>query len=173
ATGSTSAAWTSAAARRTTATLLIIRCVQYAQQVLRAEVLLVDVVGQADDRDAARSVEDVDGSSGHVTLRRAVATVDPAELPVLHAGASNDVDRLFSFPVAETRKPRLIAFPVVYLNLFDDFSREVTQRRHRIVAEKLLTVYEHPADLLSVRLHGAVLDHYAGHLGDKVLGRGV
>jgi len=140
-------------------------------QILLREVQLVDVVRQAEDRDATLVVEDIDVAVGPVAIVGAVACGDLAEGPGAESGLGDDVDGLDLLAVVEARELGLLALLVEDLDAGDDIRRKVLQRQVDIAVEKLPAVDQHLLHLLALRLDRAALDDDARHLGQQLLGR--
>ena len=137
---------------------------RHAQNILEREVLLVDVVEQADHRQAAVPAEDVDITAGQVFAARlgsrleivAVADVHLAELTLTHVSVRDDVDRLVALAVVHTREFGVVAQLVIHLDAIHRLGRQRLDGRGDILAEKLLAVHEDLLHLLALRLDRAV-----------------
>ena len=152
-----------------------------AQNILEREVLLVDVVEQADQRDAGVAREDVGVTAGQVLEpilggRLGVVAesgIELSELPLPHAGFRDDVERLVSLAVVHAREFGRIGELVIDLHPVDGLGRQRLDRRGDILAEELLAVDEDLLDLLALRLDHAVRHGDAGHLFQQSLHVGV
>ena len=140
--------------------------------VLEREVLLVDVVEESDDRDAAVAVEQIDVAARHVLVARlglrigivTVAGVELAELPLPHVLVRDDVDGLIALAVVHARELGRIGEFVVDLDVLHRLGRQRLDGRGHVLAEKLLAIDEDLLDLLALRLDRAVGHRDAGHL---------
>ncbi len=151
------------------------------EDVLEREVLLVDVVEQADERDARVALKDVDVAAGDVFVLRlglrvgvvTVTGVELAELPLAHVGVGDDVDGLITLAVVHARELGGVRELVVDLHAVDGLRRQRLDGRGHVLAEELLAVDKDLLDLLALRLHRAVGHGDAGHLLEQPLHVGV
>ncbi len=148
--------------------------IDHTENILEGEVLLVQVVGQSDDGDAAVPLENIHVASGRIVGRIAVSGIELTELSATLPFGGDDVQRLVALAVVESRELRLIAQLVEYLHALDHFGRQVLDRGAHVVAEKLLAVHKDLLDLFALRLHRTVGgDHDTRHLGQQALGIGI
>ena len=157
------------------------RTARNAQNILEREVLLVDVVEQADDRHAAAAAEDI-GVAAHDVfvlgfgLGVGVVTVtgiELAELPLTHVGVRNNVEGLVALAVVHARKFGRVAQLVIDLHTVHGLRRKRLDGRRHVLAEELLAVDENLLDLLALRLDRTVRHGDAGHLLQQPLDVGV
>ena len=145
-----------------------------AQNILEGEILLVDVVGHADQRQPRIAAEQVDIAARRIVLRITVGSIEFAEDTPPLADVGDDVDRLVALAVVQPREFGLVAELVEDLHVLDHLGRQVLDGRANVVAEELLAVHEDLLDLLALGLNRAVgPDHHAGHLGQQGLGVGI
>ena len=154
-----------------------------AQDILKGEVLLVDVVEQPDQRHAAVTVEEVHVAAGEVFETVLVlglgfgivadSGIELSEQPLAHARTRDDVDGLVPFAVVHTRELRGIGELVVDLDAVDGLRGKRLDGRRHVLAEELLAVDEDLLDLLALGLDHAVDHRDARHLLQKALDIGV
>ncbi len=143
------------------------------EDVVDGEVLLADVVEQAEHGEPVDPLEGVEGGAAEKAVVGPVAAVDAPELPVAVVRLRHEVHRLLPVAVVEAGQARLVALPVGDLDALDGFGGQVAEGRCGVVAEKLLAVYRHAADGFALRLDLSVLDRDAGHLAHEVFGGGI
>ena len=152
-----------------------------AEDILEREVLLVDVVEQADDGDTAVAAEDVGVAADDVLVRGAglgvgfisIAAVELAELALTHVLVRHDVDGLVALAVVHAREFGRIAQLVEDLDALHGLGRQRLDGRRDILAEKLLAVDEDFLHLLALGLDRAVGNRDTGHLLEQTLDVGI
>lgn len=148
------------------------RPVRRAENVLEREVLAADVVRQADHRDAAVVVENVDIAAPDVLVRNAVGAVEAAEGAPPLVGKRHDVERRVPFAGVDARELRLVALRVVDVDALDHVGRNVADGRHHVVAEELASVDVDALHGAPLGFDAAVGDLQSGHLRDQRFGVG-
>ena len=157
------------------------RVARHAEDVLEGEVLLVDVVEEPDDRDAAVAVEDVDVAARDVLEAVfgpgvgivAESGIELAELSLTHVLARHDVDGLVALAVVHARELGRVAQLVVDLYPFDGLCRQRLDGRGDVIAEELLAVDEDLLDLFALGLDRTVGHRDARHLFEQPLDVGI
>ena len=110
-----------------------------AQDILKGEVLLVDVVEQPDQRHAAVTVEEVHVAAGEVFETVLVlglgfgivadSGIELSEQPLAHARTRDDVDGLVSLAVIHARELGVVAQLVVHLDAIYGLCGQRVERR--------------------------------------------
>ena len=152
-----------------------------AQNVLEREILLVDVVEQPDERNAAVAAEYVGIAAGDVfefVLGLGVGIVSEsgvelAELPLPHTRTGDDVERLVALAVVHARKFGRVGEFVIDLHAIDGLGRKRFDGRGDILAEELFAIDEDLLDRFALRLDRTVGDGDAGHFFQQSFDIGV
>ena len=154
---------------------------RYAEDVLEREILLVDIIEQADDRHAAVAAEDIGITAYDIFvfglgLGIGIVTVTGiqfTELSLPHVGMGDDVERLITLAVVHAREFGGVAQFVVDLDAVDSLCRQRLDGRRHVLAEKFLAVDENLFDRLALCLDRTVAHGDARHLLEQAFDVGI
>src|SRR5262249_45455327 len=141
---------------------------QRAEQAHGREVALVDVVGEADQREPRRAAQHRVVAAALVAVAVAVAAVDLAARRLLDP--TDAAHRLLPPAVGAAAERGLVGGAVVDLDAAHALGRQVAHRRGRVAAEERPAVHQPLLHVLAVRLDLAVLHGHARHLLPQLLG---
>ena len=172
-------------AHTTTATSLI--STTYAQDILEREVLLVDIIEQANQRHSRIALEEVYISTHNplVSLNKVVRSVllplrlvsgtciHLTELALTHALLGYDIDSLEAVAIIHTRELGIIAQLIEHLDTIYSLGRQRLDSGIDILTEELLTIDKDLLDGFTLSLNRAVVDCNTRHLLQKALYIGI
>ena len=152
---------------------------RHTEDVLEREILLIDVVKEADHRHAAVAREDIDVSTGDVFVVRigfgiiSIARIEFSELALTHARFGYNIEGLVPLTVVHAGELGRIREFVVNLDTVYSLGRQRLDGRRHILAEKLLAIDENLLDLLALGLDRTVGDGNTRHLLEQTLDIGI
>ena len=151
------------------------------QNILKREVLLVDIIEECQHRQTATAIEEVDITSGKVfhpilgSILGIVAQtgIDLTKLTLTHMAMGNDVQGFVALAIIHARKLGCIREFVVNLDTIHGFGRQRFDSRRYILAKELLAIDENLLDLFALGLHLTIRDRNTRHLLQQAFDIGI
>ena len=146
---------------------------EHTQQVVGSEVLLIDVVGHAEQREPPVVLEQVDTRADVIQFVESVTSVKTTEFGMVEPALRDDIDRFVSLAVVDAAECGLVAQFVEHFDPVDHFGRQVFDGRRNVLPEKFLTVDQHFFNLFALRFDVAAFHFDTRHFFQQFFGRRV
>ena len=156
-----------------TSSTTIIYSTDYAQNIINSKVLLIDIVGHADNREASLIVEDIQARSDIVFIIKPILRRKLSEHPVIHSTTGYQINCLVSFTIIDTTKFRLVTQLIKHLYLINSFCWKVFDCSGHIASKKLFAINQNFLYRFTLCSHGTILNANTRHFFQQVLGHSI